>query len=45
MFQSIARAATVSMVLHSSIDVLIADWFRDSTPTTEPPPPSASPDH
>ncbi|MBW3605717.1 MAG: cation:proton antiporter [Actinobacteria bacterium] len=28
LFQSIALAATVSMVLHSSTDVVIADWFR-----------------
>lgn len=29
LFQLIALAATTSMVLHSSTDVAIADWFRD----------------
>jgi NhaP-type Na+/H+ or K+/H+ antiporter len=28
LFQAVALAATVSMILHSSTDVAIADWFR-----------------
>ncbi|HEX6256622.1 MAG TPA: cation:proton antiporter [Euzebyales bacterium] len=29
LFQAVALAATVSIVLHSSTDVVIANWFRD----------------